>query len=254
MKSPLFESLSALLGVIILLFLILPLASITIRTTPSEILKTLTEKEVIESIAVTFWSALIATVFGTITGIPLAYLTARKKNIAFELIEAGMQVPIIIPHSAAGIALLSVFGSQKLESITGVSFMGSVAGISAAMTFVSVPFLYNSAVEAFRSVAAPLEQMARACGDGPFRSFFKITLPLATRGIISGMIMMWARGISEFGAVIIIAYHPMIAPVLIYERFTSFGLDYARPVAVIMLFICSLIFMSLFYFTRRRKC
>jgi len=69
-KSPLFESLSALLGVIILLFLILPLASITIGTSPSEILKTLTEKEVIESIAVTFWSALIATVFGTITGIP----------------------------------------------------------------------------------------------------------------------------------------------------------------------------------------
>ena len=68
---------------------------------------------------------------------------------------------------------------------------------------------------------------------------------MAWRSIISGLIMMWARGISEFGAVVILTYHPMIAPVLLYERFQSFGLDYALPVAGIVILISMLVFLIL---------
>jgi molybdate/tungstate transport system permease protein len=67
------------------------------------------------------------------------------------------------------------------------------------------------------------------------------------------MVMMWARGISEFGAVLILAYHPMTAPVLIFERFTSFGLKYARPVAVLLLGLCLLVFVIAQWLDRGRR-
>ncbi|GAJ21741.1 unnamed protein product, partial [marine sediment metagenome] len=71
------------------------------------------------------------------------------------------------------------------------------------------------------------------------------SLPLAWRSIIAGSIMMWARGISEFGAIIILAYHPMIASTLIFERFESYGLAYSQPVAVLLIIICLFVFIGL---------
>jgi molybdate/tungstate transport system permease protein len=75
--------------------------------------------------------------------------------------------------------------------------------------------------------------------------FFTISLPLAWRNVVSGLILMFARGMSEFGAVIVVAYHPMITPVLIYERFGAFGLKYARPVSVLFILISLSLFIVL---------
>jgi molybdate/tungstate transport system permease protein len=88
-----------------------------------------------------------------------------------------------------------------------------------------------------------LEKAALNLGASPTRVFFTISLPLAWKSIVSGLIMMFARGMSEFGAVIVVAYHPMITPVLIFERFGSFGLKYARPVAVLFIGVCLLVFV-----------
>ena len=80
-----------------------------------------------------------------------------------------------------------------------------------------------------------------------------VSVPLAARPIISGLILMWARGMSEFGAVLIIAYRPMITPVLIYERFGAFGLKYARPVAVIFIAVCLVFFIILRLLAKEKK-
>ncbi|GAH16287.1 unnamed protein product, partial [marine sediment metagenome] len=123
----------------------------------------------------------------------------------------------------------------KAFGAIGIQFVDSMAGIVIAMLFVSIPFLIDSAKEGFKKVDVRLEKVARSLGASPWQAFFKISLPLAWRSIVAGNIMMWARGISEFGAVLILAYHPMIAPVLVYERFETYGLDYARPVAVLLI-------------------
>ena len=73
------------------------------------------------------------------------------------------------------------------------------------------------------------------------------------QSIVAGSIMMWARGISEFGAVVILTYHPMIAPVLVFERFEAFGLDYARPVAVLLIIVTVLAFVLLRVLTNRGR-
>jgi molybdate/tungstate transport system permease protein len=240
-----------LLGLIIFLFIIFPLGKMLFSSvSDSNILwETICDPEVIGSIGLTLLAALIATVFGFILGVPLAYLLARTEFPGKRLIEGLIDVPIVVPHTAAGIALLFVFGRNfamgKAFNFFGISFVDSIAGIIIAMLFVSVPFLIDSAKEGFKKVDVRLENVARTLGASPWQAFIKISFPLAWRSIMAGNIMMWARGISEFGAVIILAYHPMIAPVLVYERFETYGLDYARPIAVILIFVSVLVFIGL---------
>ena len=89
-------------------------------------------------------------------------------------------------------------------------------------------------------------------GASPSQVFRRVSLPLALRGILSGALLMWARGISEFGAVIILAYHPMVTPVLIFERFEAYGLRFAYPVAALLVLICLVLFSVFRYFASRR--
>jgi molybdate/tungstate transport system permease protein len=166
-------------------------------------------------------------------------------------------LPIVVPHTAAGIALLFVFGRNyllgKWFNAIGINFVDSLAGIIIAMLFVSVPFLINSAKDGFRKVDVRLENVARTLGASPWQVFRRITFPLARRSIFTGTLMMWARGISEFGAVIILTYFPMVTSILIYQRFESYGLTQAAPVAAILVVVCGLIFIGFRYILQREK-
>ena len=238
-----------LLGLIIFLFIIVPLIKMIVASDPKILFNTLLDSEVISSIWLTLYAALIATTVGFFLGVPLAYLLARVNFPGKTLVEGLIDVPIVVPHTAAGIALLFVFGRNffigKAFHSVGIDFVDSTAGIVIAMLFVSIPFLIDSAKEGFKKVDVRLEKVSRTLGASPWQSFFKISVPLAWRSIVAGNIMMWARGISEFGAVIILAYHPMIAPILIYERFETYGLDYARPAAVLLILVCLIVFITL---------
>jgi molybdate/tungstate transport system permease protein len=240
-----------LLGLVIFLFIVVPLVKMLLSSVeePEIFWQTLLDREVAAAIWLTLYTALIATIVGFVFGVPLAYFLARHEFFGKKLVEGLIDVPIVIPHTAAGIALLFVFGRSfavgRIFDNIGISFVDSTAGIIIAMLFVSVPFLIDSAKEGFRKVDVRLERVARTLGASPWQVFTRISFPLAWQSIVAGKIMMWARGISEFGAVIILAYHPMIAPVLVFERFEAFGLDYARPVAVILIIVSVLVFVVL---------
>jgi molybdate/tungstate transport system permease protein len=127
----------------------------------------------------------------------------------------------------------------------GVAFTDRLAGIVVAMLFVSLPYLVNLSRAAFEAVDPELELMAQVEGAGPWQAFWGVSLPLAWRGVLGGALMMWARGISEFGAVVILAYHPKITPVLVYERFEGFGLSAAQPAAALLAGAALLVFAGL---------
>lgn len=238
-----------LLGAIIFLFIMVPLLKMIIASDPQVLFNTLLDSEVRYAIWLSLYAALIATAVGFLLGVPLAYLLARVDFPGKSLVEGLIDVPIVVPHTAAGIALLFVFGRQflvgKAFHFMGIDFVDSTAGIVIAMLFVSIPFLIDSAKEGFKKVDVRLEKVSRTLGASPWQAFFKISFPLAWRSILAGNIMMWARGISEFGAVIILAYHPMIAPTLILERFESYGLPYSQPVAAILIILCLFVFVGL---------
>jgi molybdate/tungstate transport system permease protein len=240
-----------LLGLLIFLFIIIPLAKMIFASVSDAgtLWDTILDPKVRGAIGLTLYAALISTLVGFFLGIPLAYLLARHNFPGKRLIEGLIDVPIVVPHTAAGIALLFVFGRRfllgKAFGTVGITFVDSMAGIIIAMLFVSIPFLIDSAKEGFKKVDVRLEKVARTLGASPWQAFFRISFPLAWRSILAGNIMMWARGISEFGAVIILAYHPMIAPVLVYERFETYGLDYARPIAVLLILVSVIVFILL---------
>lgn len=253
-RTPWFGWLLTLLGSLVVLFIIAPLVKLIILTAPGSLAKAAVDTEVLRSIRLTLICAAAATIACTITGVPLGYLLARRRFWGRSILMAVIDLPIIIPHSAAGIALLTVIGrNSTVGRITGDSLAGTAIGISMAMAFVSVPFLVNASHAAFTAVPVRLENAARTLGASPWRVFWTISIPLAWRDILSGMVLMWGRGISEFGAVVIIAYHPMTTPILVFERFNDYGLAYARSAAVVLILVCVVIFIVLRFVSRRRR-
>ena len=244
-----FNLLFSFVGALLILFVILPLISTVLSTTPSAFLESFSDPEVLHSIGLTIGAAAIATGVAFTTGVPLAYLLARRKFGGKRLLEAMINLPVVIPHTAAGVALLLVFGRRGLVgqwlSPLGVTFTDNLGGIVVAMLFVSLPFLVNMSRDAFLMVDEELERVAFTDGASQWQAFWHITLRLAWRGVLGGAVMMWARGMSEFGAVVILAYHPKITPVLVYERFEGFGLDAAQPVALLLILVALIVFILL---------
>ncbi len=190
-------------------------------------------------------------------GIPLAYVLARHRFPGKHVLEALIDIPIIIPHTVAGIALFSLLMRKGtvgsvFESL-GIVFQDSLWGIVAAMFFVSYPFFVNAAKEGFASVNPNYERVARTLGASQARAFRNIALPLAAPNIVSGAIMSWARGVSEFGAVVIIAYYPMIASTLILYRFNTGGLQESQPIAVLLIIICFITFLTMRLVSRKTR-
>src|SRR5512136_680925 len=245
-KPDLFIGSFAAAGSLLVVFILLPLLSTLLGTTPGALWDTLRDVDVIASLGLTFYTAAWATLLAMLSGVPLAYILACHDFPGKHWIEGIVNLPIIVPHTAAGIALLMVFGRQapvgRALGAVGLRFTDDVPGIVVGMLFVSLPYLVNTAREAFASIDPELERMAEVMGASRWQAFRYVSLPLAWRGILAGAVMMWGRGISEFGAVVILAYQPKIIPVLVYERFAGFGLAAAKPVAVILILASLIVF------------
>ena len=246
-KTSLFDLSLMMIGGLVLLFILAPLLRMFFSTTSETLINAAKDTVVQKSIWMTISTSILGTFLFSFLAVPFAYLLARKNFPLKRLVCGIIDIPVVIPHSAAGIALLGILSRDGIVGNIfekfGITFVDNTAGIMIAMIFVSVPFLINAAKDGFESVPISLEKTAYTLGASPFRVFFTVSLPLAWRAILSGFVMMWARGLSEFGAVIIIAYHPTVTSVLIYDRFTAYGLKYAQPVAVLFIIVCLAVFI-----------
>lgn len=239
---------------LILLFIVAPIVGMVIKTPLPRLFETIEDAEVRNSILLTVISSIIATLLIAVISLPAAWMLARKSFPLKRLVLGIIDLPVVIPHTAAGIALLGMVSRDsalgQFASSLGVNFIGHPAGIVMAMAFVSLPFFINSAREGFASVPQRFENAALNLGISPLKVFLTISVPLASRHIVSGAVMMFARGMSEFGAIVILAYNPMTTPVLIFERFSSFGLQYARPVALLFIIISIALFLLMRLLTK----
>lgn len=242
-------------GLVIMAFILLPLIELMTAPSLTMLKETIQDKDVVRSIWLSIYTAGLAALISFILGTPLAYLLARSNFRGKRLVEGIIDLPIAIPHPVVGIAILSVAGKNhwigQVFSELGIRVMGSVTGIVMVLTFVGIPFYLNATKNGFESISPRLEKVSRSLGASMFSTFFRITFPLAWRSMLIGIIMCCARAISEFGAVVIIAYHPMIAPVMIYERFEAYGLRYSQPIAVWLVSVCLALFLILRILTIR---
>jgi molybdate/tungstate transport system permease protein len=229
---------TALGASLLLLFLTVPVAQLVAAAGLPGLAQLGHDAELRDALVLTAVTASAATLLGMIGGTPLAYLLARRAFPGRAVVAAVLDLPIVIPHPVAGIALLLALGRQSAVGsgllALGLRLTGSVTGIVCAMLFVAAPLYLSAAREAFARVDPRYEAVARTLGDPAWRAFRRVTLPLAFRGLVAAAVVMWARAISEFGAIVILTYNPKVASVLSYDRFTSYGLPAALPVAAVL--------------------
>lgn len=228
----------AVLSSLFVLFLLAPMVGL-VASGGTRGLATLTsDHELRASLLLTATTATIATVLGVLGATPLAYLLARRAFPGRAVVSALMDLPLVIPHPVVGIALLLVLGRASPVGgalyAAGLRVASSPTGIVCAMLFVSAPLYVSAAREAFARVDPRYESVARTLGDDAWRAFRRVTLPLSARGLTAAAVVMWARAVSEFGAIVILTYNPKVVSVLSYDRFTSFGLSEALPVAAVL--------------------
>ena len=236
-------------SVTVVTFILFPLIEMVTQPSLQDLKDTAGDTDVLRSIWLSIYTSGLAAVISFIIGTPFAYLLARKNFFGKKVVESIIDLPIMIPHPVVGIAILGLAGKnhwlgQFMQSI-GIHIMGTVTGIVTVLTFVGLPFYVNTVKTGFEAIPVRLENVSRSLGASMSGTFLRVTFPLAWRSMLVGMIMCCARAISEFGAVVIVAYHPMIAPVMIYERFTAYGLRYSQPVAVWLIFVCLALFILL---------
>lgn len=231
----------ALAASLFLLFLVAPLFGLVSSGGLTGLQRLSSDAELRSSLLLTVGTATLATLLGVIGATPVAYALARGRFRGRAAVAAIIDLPLLIPHPVAGIALLLVLGKNTTLGsglwALGLQITGTVTGIVCAMLFVSAPLYVSAAREAFDRVDPRFEGVARTLGDSRWRAMRRVTLPLAWRGLLAAAIVMWARAVSEFGAIVILVYHPRVASVLSYERFTAFGLREALPVAAVLVLL-----------------
>ncbi|MBO0830893.1 MAG: ABC transporter permease [Actinobacteria bacterium] len=238
-----------LLGGLLLAFVVLPLIRLAATSSIGSLRQAAASAQIRDATLLSLQAAAITAGIATLFGVPLAYLLARRAFRGRGVVQALVDLPLAVPHTVAGIALLFLLGRTGWVGAAaghiGVSFYGSQWGIVAAMLFVSCPFAVNSARVAFEAIDPRIEQAARGLGGTPWHVFRRITVPLSLRGILTGAVLVYARSISEFGAVVIVAYYPATAPVEIYNLFLQSGLTQSASAAVVLLIVSLATFLVL---------
>lgn len=187
--------------------------------------------ELWHALAVSLASATVSATLILIGGVPLGYCLARMPGRKTALVGFIVQLPLAIPPLASGILLLFLIGPYTLLGQLGHGALtDSFIGIVLAETFVAAPFLIVASRSAFAAVDFVLEDVAATLGRGKLETFVKVSLPLAWPGIRAGLLLSWLRAFGEFGATVMVAYHPYSLPVYTYVAFGSQGLPAMTPV------------------------
>ena len=237
----------------------LPLFLFVARQDPALVLEKALDPGVHRVLYLGVYGPLLAAILSLSFGIPLAYVLARGFT-GQQFVESLVDLPLVVPHSVAGIIILFGFGSGGI--FPGLPVLGSMIGMVIAMTFVSAPYAVNTTREAFEAIEDRLEYASRIHGAGQFQTFRRVTGPLAIRGMITGGILAWARAVSEFGAVAVVAYsvtffYPFAgesvtaqhAPVFVYNTYLQGGLAQSGAVSFLLLAVSAVIFLIVRYLT-----
>jgi molybdate transport system permease protein len=222
--------------------LLLPLLALVLRVDAAQLLVNLRSPAVGQAIGLSVITSAITTALALLLGTPLAYLLARRRFAGSAVLDTLVDLPMVLPPSVAGIALLVAFGRRGLFGQyfddVGLQIAFSQTAVVLAQMFVAAPFYVKAASAGFADVDRELEQAAAIDGAGPLRVFSAITLPLAKTSLLGGLVMTWARALGEFGATIIFAGNfpgrTQTMPLAIYLGF-ELNFNVALTLALILL-------------------
>ncbi len=225
------------------LLLGLPVAVLVLRAIlDGSLANAMTEQVVLSALALSLGTTAISLVITVALGLPLAIVLARRRFRGAGLVEAIVDLPIVLPPSVAGLALLLVLGRRgmfggALEA-AGLEIPFTTLAVIVAQTFVSAPFFVRSARAGIAAVDRDFEDAARVDGATEAGLFRHITAPLAGAALAAGLVMSWARSLGEFGATIMFAGNvggrTQTLPLMVYGEFQGGNLDGSVAAAAIL--------------------
>ena len=239
------------LGALLALYLLAPIAAFLVRLSRGVPVAGGVGSALVTSLV----TASISTAIIALLGIPLAYVLARARGAAGRAALALVALPLALPALSSGLLLLYLVGPYTtLGRLFGGRLTETRAGIVLAQTFVAAPFLIVAARAAFRSVDPGIADMAAALGHGPLSRFARAAVPAAAPGILAGLTLAWLRAFGEFGATVILAYHPYSLPVYTFVQFDATGLPGTTlPVAAALAAVALIAVLSAARPPRRRR-
>lgn len=192
------------------LFIGLPVVAILVKAAQQKgLFASLLSDTTIQALQLSLVTSIISIVIVVIIGTPFALLLARKDSLVLKFIDSLVELPIILPPIVAGVAMLMAFGRQGILgpvlSSVGITLPFTTGAVICAQIFVAAPFYIRAAKLGFQSVSKDYEDVSQTLGVSPWQTFWKLTIPLASPSILSGLALAWARAISEFGATIMFA-------------------------------------------------
>ncbi|HEY4298450.1 MAG TPA: ATP-binding cassette domain-containing protein [Paraburkholderia sp.] len=205
------------------------------------------------AVGVSAASATVASFVILLGGVPLGYFLARSNSRKMALLGFVVQLPLALPPLTSGVLLLFLLGPYSFVGrVTGGILTDSFAGIVLAETFVAAPFLIIAAKSAFAAVDPVLDDVAATLGHHAGSRFFRVMLPIAWPAIRAGLALAWLRAFGEFGATVMVAYHPYSLPVYTYVVFGGQGLPAMMPLLLPTLAI-AVICAALSIYSLRQK-
>jgi len=237
----------------LVLFLAIPVIGLVARALlGGGLLAALASPVVLDALRLSLVTTAISLALTLAFGTPLAYLLARRSFAGSSLVETAVDLPIVLPPSVAGLALLFVFGRQGLIGGTldafGVSIPFTVVAVILAQTFVAAPFFVRSARSGIAGVDRDTEDAARVDGATERDVFRWVTVPLAGTALAAGAVMSWSRALGEFGATIMFAGNiegrTQTLPLVVYSEFGGGDLDASVAAAAILVLAAAGVLVS----------
>ena len=246
--------------VVYVVFVGLPVLALLIRAAQQEsFADSLTSNIALQALRLSLITSLVSMVVVVVLGTPFALLLARSDSRILRAVDSLVELPLVLPPVVAGVAMLMAFGRQGLigPALTGlgITLPFTTVAVVFAQMFVAAPFYVRAAKLGFQSVARDYEDVSQTLGVSPWRTFWKLTLPLAAPSIIGGLALAWARAISEFGATIMFAGNltgrTQTMPLAIISAMES-DLGAALSLSVFLLIGSLAVLLVLGMFTRRQ--
>jgi len=236
------------LGVFVLVaaavvFLALPVVALVARAAfGGTLISAATSAPVLQALVLSLVTTTMSLGVTIVFGLPLAWILARRPFRGATLVEALVDLPIVLPPSVAGLALLLALGREgvfgHVLSGAGIAIPFTTVAVILAQSFVAAPFFVRSARTGFAGVDRDVEDAARVDGASEWQVVRHVTLELARPAVAAGMVMSWARALGEFGATIMfagnIAGRTQTLPLLVYAQFEGGSLDSSIAAAAIL--------------------
>lgn len=226
--------------------LVLPVVALVVRADWSTLPADVTSTAARQALALSLGTSLVATACCLLLGVPLALLLARASGWGADVLRALVTLPLVLPPTVGGIALLYLLGrrglvGRSLDAWFGVTIPFTTTAVVIAQVFVAMPFLVLGLEGALRTSGTRYETVAATLGAGRWTTLRRVTLPLAAPGLLAGTVLCFARALGEFGATALFAGNTpgvtQTMPLAIYAAFNGAGVTQGAAVALSLLLV-----------------